>query len=422
MHMTPKVQQNSDKFRTKFHLIELELNSILEITQAINNNMPEDALYMMYKFTLRANLNIEKLAMYVLEDTETWQCKVNFGTEANFMHIPLEYHHISQLRDMVSTDDYTFQNPAFGEFDLIIPVFHKDRVLAYVFMENKGGVIQDLEKQLDTRFVQTLSNVIIVAVENKKLVRRQLRQEAYKKEMDIAGRVQAGLFPKALPYTDDLQVEASYFPHDLVGGDYYDYLPLADGSFLFCIADVSGKGIPAALLMSNFQASLRTLARQTQDLKQIVQELNYLIYQNSGGDHFITFLLAKYDRYNRSLSYVNAGHNPGFLFAKHQEDPIALDKGTTVLGAFHPLPFLEETTIETLNDFLLVAYTDGITELRNPQGEEFGLDRLLDFMQTQRQDTLSALHQNLIQTINAFKQSCEYVDDITLLSCRVINQ
>jgi sigma-B regulation protein RsbU (phosphoserine phosphatase) len=104
------------------------------------------------------------------------------------------------------------------------------------------------------KFIQALSNIIIVAIENKKLARKQLEQEAFRKELEIASDVQQFLFPDKLPNTERLKMEASYLPHDLVGGDYYDFIPINKNQFLLCVADVSGKGIPAALMMSNFQA------------------------------------------------------------------------------------------------------------------------------------------------------------------------
>src|SRR5204862_3998771 len=145
----------------------------------------------------------------------------------------------------------------FTEFDIVIPVTHKTNTLALVFV---GGLDNNhrYENEDGIRFIQALSNIIIVAIENKKLVRKQLEQEAFRKELEIASDVQQFLFPEKLPNTELLKVEASYLPHDRVGGDYYDYIPINKNQFLICVADVSGKGIPAALMMSNFQASLRT--------------------------------------------------------------------------------------------------------------------------------------------------------------------
>ncbi|MEO1653986.1 MAG: PP2C family protein-serine/threonine phosphatase, partial [Bacteroidota bacterium] len=363
---------------------------------------------------LRGSLRIEKLALYVLDDQ--WYCKVNFGTKANFYYSNLEVESLQSVKDLTKTKSLQFINKDYREFDVIIPVMHKDRVLAYVFLTDTYSGEQ---QQVDVRFVQALSNIIIVAIENKKLVRRQIVQEAYKRELEIAKKVQSNLFPKKLPYSREVKVKATYFPHDLIGGDYYDFIPLDDKRFILCIADVSGKGIPAALLMSNFQATLRTLVRQNWDLKQIVEELNYLIYENSKGEHYITFLVALYDGQLHKLTYINAGHNPGYLYDFRHNQQIQLDSGTTVLGAFSPLPFLKETIINNLNNFYLFTYTDGVTEITNPDDEQFGHDRLENFLATRSRIDLAEIHGNLITRVNNFKRGMAYVDDITMLSCRV---
>src|SRR5690606_27643059 len=128
-----------------------------------------------------------------------------------------------------------------------------------------------------------------------------------------------------------------------------------------CIADVSGKGIPASLLMSNFQASLRTLVRQTNDLKEITRELNFVIKENAKGERFITFFVAAFDIKNKTLRYINAGHNPPVLVWEDKSMQL-LETGTTVLGAFDKLPFIEEEQLMIKAPLLLFSYTDGLTE------------------------------------------------------------
>jgi sigma-B regulation protein RsbU (phosphoserine phosphatase) len=226
------------------------------------------------------------------------------------------------------------------------------------------------------------------------------------------------LFPKKIPYTDALQVKAYYFPHHTIGGDYYDFIEIDKNKFLLCIADVAGKGVPAALLMSNFQASLRILARRTTNLQEIVRELNYVIYQNSGGGSFITFFCGLYERDVQRFSYINAGHNPPFFCNENNQIQL-LEKGTTVLGVFDPLPFLAQAVIENVQSFLLMTYTDGVVETRNEQDEEFGHERLMEFFEQNKHTDPDELHAKLISLIDEFRVGNQYGDDVTLFSCRV---
>ena len=399
--------------KAKYEIKELELNALLEITQAINNNLSEESLYKIYNFTLRSNLNIQKLALFVLDDD--WNCKVSFGTKKHFNKANLlpafkTIQDITHLKEFEACD--------FTVFDLIIPVAHKGNTLALVFV---GGLEKDDYHDDDgIKFIQALSNIIIVAIENKKLVRKQLQQESFRKELEIASDVQQFLFPDKLPNTDVLKVEASYLPHDMVGGDYYDYIPINKNQFLICVADVSGKGIPAALMMSNFQASLRTLLRQTPNLTDIVEALNFQVLENTKGEKFITFFAAIYDIRLKTMVYVNSGHNPPILLDKKNGIRL-LEEGSTVLGAMHPLPFLNEGFLTNLDDFLLFCFTDGLTETVNESEQEFGMERLMEYFQKEETYTrdLRDIHQDIIVALDNFKGRNSYHDDITILSCRV---
>ena len=393
---------------------ELELNALLEITQAINNNVPEESLYKIFNFTLRSNLNINKLALFVLD--EAWNCKVNFGTRKSFLKISLD-DHFKMIRKIHNMSD--FEKCDFHEFDIVIPVAHKDSTLALIFVGGAENQQSDHDRDESIKFIQALSNIIIVAIENKKLVRRQLEQEAFRKELEIASDVQQFLFPEKLPNTDRLKIEASYLPHDLIGGDYYDYIPINKNQFLICVADVSGKGIPAALLMSNFQASLRTLLRQTPNLTEILEALNYQVLENTKGEKFITFFGAIYDLSLKTMVYVNAGHNPPILYTKKTGFQL-LEEGSTVIGAMHPLPFINEGFITDLDEFFLFAYTDGLTETVNEKDEEFGQETLMKYLEANLNKGLKTMHQDIIVKLDGFKGKNSYKDDITMLSCRVI--
>ncbi|MFO7257202.1 MAG: PP2C family protein-serine/threonine phosphatase [Bacteroidota bacterium] len=401
--------------KNKYEIKELELNALLEVTEAINSNVPEESLYKIYNFTLRSNLSIRKLALFVLD--EKWNCKVNFGTTTNFFAVELP-DYFKTLNGISSLKPN--ENSEFSEFDIVIPVAHKRNNLAIAFV---GGIYADesrYESEDALRFIQALSNIIIVAIENKKLARKQLEQEALRKELEIASDVQQFLFPERLPYTDRLKLEASYLPHDRIGGDYYDYVPINKNQFLICVADVSGKGIPAALMMSNFQASLRTLLRQTPNLTDIIEALNYQVLENAKGEKFITFFAAIYDLHLKTMVYVNAGHNPPFLIDR-KNGLRFLEEGSTVLGALHPLPFINEGFITDLDDFLLFCYTDGLTETLNEAGAEYGQDSLVRYFQQKDvlDRDLKTIHQDLIVALDCFKGRNSYHDDITMLSCRV---
>lgn len=399
-------------FEHSFQLKKLELEALLEVTQAINDNLPEEQLYRIFYFTLRANLNIEKFALYVCEG-DKWVSKVVHSSSPGFKAFPLDNSVMESIREFSDTNALPphYQK----EFQQIIPIRHKEQTLAYMFLNSGAPGLPGGDA--DLKFVRALTNIIIVAIENKKLARQQLEQKAIQRELEIAKDVQRFLFPDRLPNTPHLQVEARYLPHHQVGGDYYDYIEIDEDKFLVCVADVSGKGVPAAILMANFQASLRTMVRQTVDLKEIVHELNHQVMQNAHGENFITAFFGLFNKREQVLHFVNSGHNPPYLIKKEREEMLPLESGSTILGALKQLPFLNVGTVENLDHFQLFCFTDGLTETFNSQDEAWGPERLENFLKQNHLLELKKLHDELIREIDDFRQDEPHNDDITMLSC-----
>lgn len=395
------VEKDSKHGAVESHLRQMQLNSLLEMTAAINANLPEASLYKIYHFTLLAGLEIKKLALYVHEGD--WLCKVHFGIDVSVASAALPISLIQANKIQKVQLDGVFK-----ELGLVIPVNHKNKPLAILLLEGKQ------EGELDTSFIQTFTNITLVAIENKRLARLGLEQEALKKEIEIAKHVQQNLIPSTLPCTDTLKIFASYYPNKIVGGDYYDYIPIDDQRFYVCIADVSGKGIPAALLMSNFQACLRTLVLYTSDLKDIIVRLNEQVYNHTKGEKFITVFLAYVDMEKKTLKCINAGHNPPLLqtASGHQW----LDKGTCILGMFEKLPFVEEMEEALSSRSHLFMYTDGVSEVMNDRGEEFGQEGVFEFL-TQHPVYSAEMHTKLYEHIAQFKEHQDFPDDITYMTC-----
>ena len=388
-------------------LKDLQLNALLEVTQAVNNNLAEEDLLRIYRFTLLADLKVEKLALFT-ESEGAWTCKAHFGVKGTCTdgELPKSYRSLKTEMEVSDVD--------FHEFQTVFPVHHKEKLLAVVFV--KYGV----QESNQNRFLNALTNIILVAIENKKLARKQVEQEAYRRELEIAKKVQNFLFPKELPKVERLQLEAFYLPHHDVGGDYYDYIQIDENKFLICIADVSGKGVPAALLMSNFQASLRALVRQTLNLDEIVKELNITTYNSGNAENFITFFAAIYDFREKSLQYINCGHNE--IMLKMNGEIKLLSEGTTILGMINPLPFINAGKLEDISNFFIFAYTDGLTETFDEEDEAFEFERLKKIIEDYDNGDLNLLQSKILSELNEFKGSRDFHDDITMLSCKVQNE
>lgn len=402
----------SKNTKKRIQLGKFKLDTLLEITKAINNNLSKDELIDIYKQILLDELKIGKILLFSHNDKE-WKQELCVGTSCTLVDVKDDLLLIDKI-EVISNPS----NKKLESFDVIVPVFHKSQPLAYLLLGDFDGEkieVSPIIKHLT--FIQTLTNIIIVAIENKRLYKENLEQIAIKKEMELASEMQTMLFPKNLPNNEEIEVSASYKPHQLVGGDYYDFIALNRDEIAFCIADVSGKGVPAALLMSNFQASLRSLIKRTSSLSELVIELNKNILANANREKFITAFIGKYNIQTRNLQFINAGHNPPVLLVGHQFEK--LFEGSTVLGVFENLPSVTEKNITIPKNAILTCYTDGVVEQTNPNKEEFGVENMeISVLQNKGQSIVN-LVLSITDKLDSYKESEEYHDDIALLCMRI---
>jgi len=399
-----------EKLEREVNLKQLQINSLLAITQAINENVAQEGLFNMYNSFLRWEMGIRKMALF-FKETGAWECKTHLGIEEKLLEHDINAE-LSKYRSKQGLEKS--DHPLIREFDLVVPVLHKDVPIAYAFI---GGFQDDEDVYNKVQFVTTITNVIAVAIENKRLFKQQLRQEVLNREVEVAAEIQRTLVPSRLPSGKNYQLSSIYRPHFAVGGDYYDVVEFPGDNIVFCIADITGKGVSAALLMANFQANLRAIVTRTTNLEQIVHELNDAVYRITQGDRFITLFLAKYDPKTRTIHYVNCGHTPPLLISKGEVIP--LKNGCTVLGWLPELPFLEIGGICLTDESLIFTYTDGLTDVRNKNHDEFGEDNLIKFLLEHAELSAKDLNSQLLVHIERFREREPYPDDITVLTCKV---
>jgi sigma-B regulation protein RsbU (phosphoserine phosphatase) len=399
-----------DKLEREVSLKQLQINSLLAITQAINENVSAEDLFKMYNSFLRWEIGIRKMALFFREG-EKWLCKSSLGIPESMLEEDISAE-LSKYRSKQGLESSS--HTLIREFDLVVPVLHKDVAIAYAFI---GGFGDEDDVYNKVQFVTTITNVVAVAIENKRLFKQQLRQEIINREVEVAAEIQRTLVPSRLPSSDHFQLSSIYKPHFAVGGDYYDVVEFPDGKIAFCIADITGKGVSAAMLMANFQANFHALVTRRPSLEEIVYELNEAVWRVTQGDKFITLFLAKYDIPTRTLHYINAGHTPPLLLSNGEVIP--LRNGCTSLGWLPELPFLEIGGICLTDDALIFTYTDGLTDIRNDEGDYFTEEKLIEFLQECADMDAKSLNTKLLAHIETFRGEQPFPDDITVLTCRV---
>ena len=403
-----------DRITEKAKVLEFKLKSLLELTHAINANRSVPDLLNLYKAVMNSELGIDKLVLFQ-KNGATWTPAFQFGIEGAPEPIKDENVFHGKQRTALA-------NSATGSkdaFDIVIPVYHDEIPIAYVLTgdlaEDELGMSRAVKHM---NFVQTFTNIMLVAIRNKKLAEENLRQEIVRKELELAAEMQAILVPHELPRNDTFEVSAVYRPHQQVGGDYYDFAFLSENEFMFCVADVSGKGVSAAFLMANFQAYLRAIFQYLQlPLEEVVRELNQRVMRSAMGEKYITFFVATYNTSTRVMQYVNCGHNPPVLVSDNDEVSF-LTKGSIGLGILDSIQNISKGVVSVEPGSTLVCYTDGLVELENEANKEYGTDRLIDVVTSRNYNSMDELNRLIMDDVNTYKGSMPYIDDTALLTCR----
>ena len=404
------------KYYEKLELNEFKLNSLLEITKAINNNLSIDNILKIFEYILREQLGISKLILYA-NDSEKWNCILHFGSKGLNKKINVE-EELTHIKDITVIESSSIKT--LNSFDIVIPIFHKKIALAYLLIGDLEDDIIAISPGIKHMpFIQTLASIIVVAIENKRYSKELLEQEVNKKEMELAAEMQKLLFPINLPNDDSFDVAARYESKHLVGGDYYDFIFLNENECFLCIADVSGKGMSAALLMSHFQAKLHANIKYNYEnitLKKLIEDLNQDVNNAAKGEKFITFFAGHYNKKNKTLQYINAGHNYPLLINKTKTT--FLNKGCIGLGMLEEIPKIEVHKIKFQQDTVLVCYTDGLVELENNNGVPFETDNLIEVVENNFNLTMNELDQKIFEKLDDFKGDQKILDDTAVMSCK----
>jgi hypothetical protein len=243
-------------------------------------------------------------------------------------------------------------------------------------------------------------------------VNLHLEKESLERELKIAAQVQQEFLPRAFPQMPCIEIYGTLLQGRFVGGDYYDFLPLSNTSLLVVVADVSGKGIPAALIMSEVRAAVHLLTPMQLPLEEMVQRLNAMLYESINKKFFVSFFAAEIDTARQMISYVNAGHPPPLVCSQGRIG--ALEKGGVPLGVLASLPQLAKPSAPFPRGGMLVAFTDGIWERTNAKNEQFGEERLARFVAEHSASSAKSLAQQLLDEVKNFGKSEELDDDVTI--------
>lgn len=396
----------------RLDLKEFQLKALLDVTKAINNTEDRSSLLKLYERIIRDDLGITRLLLF--ERTTRWERIIAFGNNVDEAPYDIEkaFGTFSEIQVIGSENVGNL-----GSFDVAVPVYHQGKPLAFLLI---GDIDEEEQRMSPTvkhlNFIQTLTNLIVVALENRRLAAQELAAARAKRELELAAEMQSMLVPSDLPSNQQIDAAGWYQPHSEVGGDYYDLIDLQDGRYVACVADVSGKGIAAALLMSNFQANLRASLPHAVDLVQLVHDLNTKVHASARGERFITLFIGIIDTRSRKMKYINSGHNDPLLH--HAQGITPLRDGSIALGMMPKLPFLRSGEVELPPNCTLFCFTDGLVEQEDAVGNAFDLSPITAILNASSRSSARAINDAVIKAFEDHRSGLPYLDDIALLTCR----
>lgn len=299
---------------------------------------------------------------------------------------------------------------------LCVPMMIKSELKGVLTLLNKKDGKEFGED--DQRLLAIIAAQSAQVVENARLTERELQLVKMQEELRLAAKIQTELLPKTPPEVPGYDIAGRSIPAQAVGGDYFDFIPIAGNRLALCLGDVSGKGLTAAMLMANVQATLRGQASVTLSASECVQRANRLLFQSTSPEKFVTLFYSVLD--GTTLHFCNAGHDHPFLFDDAPE-PRRLNAGGIILAMMEDFPF-EEESVTLSPDSLLVIASDGITEAMNTQMEQFGEARLVDVIRAHRERPAGEIIDAIVGAAKTHAGAAPQSDDMTVIVMKRLNR
>ena len=395
-----------------------ELNTLFDLSKDFNILVDRDEIIRIFKFAMLGQMLIRKF-FFVLEHEDERKMMATSGINGELSDDAMDK--LFSLDDDLTEVDETLEKEISflekNEIKALIGLQFQSERVALVGVGARAN--EEEYSSSDYNFLQSLGNLAVLSIQKTYLLEERIEKERMEEELNIAKGIQKGLLPDPIPQSDELDIAASNISSYQVGGDYFDILEAPENRLLFAIGDVTGKGMPAALLMANLQAMLHVLLPVDISLGEATGQINEIIYENTPSDKFITFFWGIFNPKNFQFQFVNAGHNPPVLLRSDKDEFEELSEGGLILGAMSTMTPYEEQTITLSKEDLLVFYTDGVTEAKNKsETEEYGEERLFDCIKQNRDLSSGKIQDAIIKDVKSYSKDIQY-DDVTIIVIKV---
>ncbi|HUN66682.1 MAG TPA: SpoIIE family protein phosphatase [Bacteroidota bacterium] len=420
-HFLRELELNSDRFARQLKKSE----QLIEATKSLNSTLDLDKLLVIILETALRTVDSERGTVYLLDEAkgELWS-RVLIGSEIVKIELPLGKGiagYVAATGDTLNIQD-AYLDPRFNP-DIDKRTGYRTNTILCVPMRDKDGriigVFQLLNKRTgyftreDESVIAGLSIHAALALENARLYEQEKKLFRMREEVRLAARIQLDLLPKKIPAVPGYDLAGRTIPAQMVGGDYFDFIPGGRNRWAVCLGDVTGKGLPAALLMANVQATLRGLTEMSGGASECVRRANTLLYRSTSDERFVTLFYGLLDPATHALTFTNAGQDHPFLVSGKKKIR-RLRTGGTVLGIIDQFPFEEETVSLARGD-VLVIYSDGFSEAMNEQEEQFGEERLAKVIEGNKRLSAEKIIDHIVAETRRFTGAAPQSDDMTIV-------
>jgi len=391
------------------------LNALFELSKEFGLFSESTKVAKLLVFSIIGQFMVSKFAVVTMQNGEIQVLDSKFDIDILLEN--LKSCDCSQIRNSMNhTELETKYSPLYKlGIHLAVPMQIQGKTKGLILLGDR--INKQPYSSADTEFIYSVGSLAIISLENNRLFIEELEKQKMEEELDLAREIQQNLLPHTIPQYDNFDIAAINMSSKQVGGDYYDVIALDENRFCVAIADVSGKGAPASLLMANIQAFLQVICRQEMHIAQSTGLINDLIFANTSDGRFITFFWCLINNKDKKLIYVNAGHNPPLLIRNRKITK--LQKGGVILGVIETMvPYLSEELVLQKDD-VLVLFTDGISEAMNKRGEEFSDERLEKIAVELAGKCANEILEGIKNEVKQFTEGAPQSDDITMVILKV---
>lgn len=396
-----------------------ELSTLYEVTKILSHTLDPVLVVERLIESIRNSIPSEGIGIYFSYlGVEEFFCSVN---QESSLQNTLEYckKFVKEYLSKDSVKILMLDGEKLKEFGLsetirsmiIIPICSTEKNYGGIVLANRE--LGNIFTAGDRKLLESIANQIHFSIENFIYLEEKIEQERLREQINIAKEIQRSLLPSKIIQPERTQIAASFSPAVEVAGDYYDVFLLREKTFLI-VADVSGKGIPASLLMSSFRSAVKIMVHDSHSLPELVSKVNDHIAQNDIADRFVTSMFVLLDQKTGVLTYSNAGHDPIILYRKEQDKFFEISNDGIPIGIFENQSYEEDTFLLESGD-VFVIYTDGIPEARNEKKEEFGFSRMKQVIKENHERTAVEIKDALLESMERFVANAKQHDDTTFI-------